>query len=279
MSHPLLPAVIEAVNQAGEAILPFWRSALSVTQKADDSPVTGADLAAHHLLAERLKTIAPDIALLSEEDCNIPQDVRKNWQRWWLIDPLDGTRGFIEGSEEFTVNVALIEQGRVVFGVVGQPTSGRIWYGGAGLGAFAIDKGKTTPLAVRKPKESAFVLSASRKHSNAAQEALVRAITERFAVERCNIASSLKLCRLAEGQIDLYPRLSPTSQWDIAAAQGVLEGAGGMVLNVLSGQALSYPAQESLLNPPLIALAASAPWRDEVLALAQAALSADSVPA
>jgi len=278
VSHPLLPAVIQAVKQAGEAILPYWKQPLSVTQKADTSPVTQADLAAHHLLAEQLKKIAPDIALLSEEDCQIPLDTRKSWQRWWLIDPLDGTRGFIEGSEEFTVNVALIEQGQVVFGVVGQPTAGCIWYGGRGLGTFVCPPDEPAQmLFIGPPPASGFVLSASRRHSNAAQEALVKTITERFAVERQNFSSSLKMCLLAEGKIDLYPRLSPTSQWDTAAAQGVLEGAGCLVLNVETGEPLDYSAKKELLNPAFIALPAAASWRDEVLALAQQAL-ADSIP-
>jgi len=278
MSHPLLPAVIQAVKDAGAAILPFWRSNLAVTQKADASPVTEADLAAHHLLAERLQQIAPDIALLSEEDCKIPLDTRKNWQRWWLIDPLDSTRSFIEGNEEFTVNVALIEQGRVVFGVVGQPTSGCIWYGGAGLGTFVCPADEPAQmLFIGPPPATGFVLSASRKNTSPAQEALLQAITQRFAVERKNFSSSLKMCLLAEGKIDLHPRLSPTSQWDTAAAQGVLEGAGGLVLNAQSGEPLDYSAKEDLLNPDFIALPACASWRDEVLALAREAL-ADSIP-
>jgi len=278
VSHPLLPAVIEAVRAAGEAILPYWRSTLAVQQKADNSPVTQADLAAHHLLAERLQKIAPDTALLSEEDCKIPLNTRKSWQSWWLIDPLDGTRGFIEGSEEFTVNVALIEQGRVVFGVAGQPTTGCLWYGGQDYGTFVCPANEPAQmLFVGPPPARGFVLSASRKHSNAAQDALVKAITERFAVERFNISSSLKQCLLAEGKIDLYPRLSPTSQWDTAAAQGVLEGAGCLVLNAETGEHLTYPPTEDLLNPAFIALPACASWRDDVLALAQQAL-ANSIP-
>jgi len=278
VNHPLLPAVIQAVKEAGAAILPFWRNNVSVTQKADASPVTEADLAAHYLLVERLQQIAPDIALLSEEDCKIPLDTRKNWQRWWLIDPLDSTRSFIEGREEFSVNVALIEQGRVIFGVVGQPTTGCIWYGGAGLGTFVCPPNEPAQmLFIGQPPATGFVLSTSRKHTNPAQEALVQAITQRFAVERKNFSSSLKMCLMAEGKIDLHPRLSPISQWDTAAAQGVLEGAGGLLLEAQTGEPLNYSAKEDLLNPGFIALPACASWRDEVLALARQALS-DSIP-
>ncbi len=117
--------VVELALKAGEAILPFWRVNVAVTAKSDDSPVTAADMAAHHLILAGLTALDPSIPVLSEEDANIPQSVRAGWQRWWLVDPLDGTKEFISGSEEFTVNIALIEQGRVVFGVVSMPTNGR----------------------------------------------------------------------------------------------------------------------------------------------------------
>ena len=138
--HPLMAPVVELALKAGEAILPFWRANVAVTAKSDDSPVTAADMAAHHLILAGLTALDPSIPVLSEEDANIPQSVRAGWQRWWLVDPLDGTKEFISGSEEFTVNIALIEQGRVVFGVVSMPTNGRFYVGGAGLGAWRGDK-------------------------------------------------------------------------------------------------------------------------------------------
>lgn len=122
--HPLMAPVVALALQAGEAILPFWRAGVEVTAKSDDSPVTAADLAAHHLIVAGLTALDPSIPVLSEEDADIPQSVRAGWQRWWLVDPLDGTKEFISGSEEFTVNIALIENGRVVFGVVTMPTNG-----------------------------------------------------------------------------------------------------------------------------------------------------------
>ena len=121
LPHPLLEGVIKLAHAAGDAILPFWRAGVEVTAKADDSPVTAADLAAHHILLDGLTALDPSIPVLSEEDANIAQSVRAGWTRWWLVDPLDGTKEFISGSEEFTVNIALIEQGRVVFGVVSMP--------------------------------------------------------------------------------------------------------------------------------------------------------------
>lgn len=270
--HPLMAPVVALALQAGDAILPFWRTGTAVTAKADDSPVTAADLAAHHLILDGLTALDPNIPVLSEEDANIPQSVRAGWQRWWLVDPLDGTKEFISGSEEFTVNIALIEQGQVVFGVVSMPTSGRFYVGGAGLGAWRGDKDTPpSPIQVRTvpPAGQAFTVVASRRHSSPEQERLLAGLSASLGeLKLANIGSSLKFCLLAEGSADCYPRLAPTSQWDTAAAQGVLEGAGGEVLE-LSGASFSYPARESLLNGFFLALPAKAAWREKLLELAR----------
>ncbi|MGB5825076.1 MAG: inositol monophosphatase family protein, partial [Pseudomonas mandelii] len=212
------------------------------------------------------------IPVLSEEDANIPQSVRAGWQRWWLVDPLDGTKEFISGSEEFTVNIALIEQGRVVFGVVSMPTNGRFYVGGAGLGAWRGDQGaEALPIQVREVPAAgeAFTVVASRRHSSPEQERLLAGLSASLGeLQLANIGSSLKFCLLAEGAADCYPRLAPTSQWDTAAAQGVLEGAGGEVLD-LSGKPFCYPARESLLNEFFLALPAKAAWREKLLELAR----------
>ena len=270
--HPLMAPVVALALQAGESILPFWRAGVEVTAKSDDSPVTAADLAAHHLIVAGLTALDPSIPVLSEEDADIPQSVRAGWQRWWLVDPLDGTKEFISGSEEFTVNIALIENGRVVFGVVTMPTNGRFYVGGAGFGAWRGDEGGTpTAIQVRDvpaPGE-AFTVVASRRHSSPEQERLLAGLSASLGeLQLANIGSSLKFCLLAEGAADCYPRLAPTSQWDTAAAQGVLEGAGGEVLD-LSGEAFSYPPRESLLNEFFLALPAKATWRGRLLELAR----------
>ncbi|HEX8540406.1 MAG TPA: 3'(2'),5'-bisphosphate nucleotidase CysQ [Pseudomonas sp.] len=272
LPHPLLAPVIKLARLAGEVILPYWRANVSVTSKADDSPVTAADLAAHHLLVEGLQALAPEIHVLSEEDADIPLSERASWERWWLVDPLDGTKEFISGSEEFTVNVALIERGRVVFGVVSMPTNNRCYFGGAGLGAWrSDDDDHISPISVRiEPGEGHdFTVVASRRHTSAEQERLLAGLSAAVGqLHLTNIGSSLKFCLLAEGAADCYPRLAPTSQWDTAAAQGVLEGAGGEVVE-LSGEAFSYPARESLLNPFFLALPAEAAWREKLLDLAR----------
>jgi 3'(2'), 5'-bisphosphate nucleotidase len=266
----LMQPVIDLVQRAGTAILPYWRSDVAVQEKADASPVTAADLAAHHLLAEGLTALAPDIPVLSEEACDLALAERAGWTRWWLVDPLDGTKEFIAGSEEFTVNVALIERGRVVFGVVGVPASERCYYGGVGLGAWRVaPQTAPQPLSVRLAPQSAFTVVASRRHSSPAQERLLAGLKSSFGdLQLASVGSSLKFCLLAEGEADCYPRLAPTSQWDTAAAQGVLEGAGGEVLD-LQGHTLRYDARESFLNPSFLALPSAAAWRATLLELAR----------
>lgn len=270
--HPLMAPAVELALKAGEAILPFWRANVQVNRKADESPVTAADMAAHDVIVAGLTALAPDIAILSEEDANIAQSVRAGWQRWWLVDPLDGTKEFISGSEEFTVNIALVEQGRVVFGVVSMPTNGRFYVGGAQLGAWRGDKGdEPLPIGVRNvlaPGET-FTVVASRRHTSPEQERLLDGLSESLGeLQLTSIGSSLKFCLVAEGAADCYPRLAPTSQWDTAAAQGVLEGAGGEVLD-LNGEPFCYPARESLLNASFLALPAKAAWRGKLLELAR----------
>lgn len=262
MSHPLLPGVLDLVQRAGEAILPFWRQGVQVVEKADASPVTAADLAAHGILAEGLLALEPSIPVLSEEDADIALGERAGWSRWWLVDPLDGTKEFIADSEEFTVNVALIEHGEVVFGVVGIPATGVIYHGGRAFGAWRIEPGKQPQaITMREAPAAGLTVVASRRHGSALQEQLLAALVARFGeIERVSVGSSLKFCQLAEGSADFYPRLAPTSQWDTAAAQGVLEGAGGVVLT-LQGEPLRYEARESLLNPFFLALPADAEWR------------------
>lgn len=252
LSNQQVQALLALVREAGNLTLQYWRGDLAVQAKADSSPVTEADLAAHRLLAAGLPQIL-DIPVLSEEDCDIALAERQQWQRWWLVDPLDGTREFVAGSDEYTVNVALIEQGRPLFGVVGVPAAEVIYYGGAEQGSQRLDSQDSQPLKVA-PIQEPLRVTVSKSHGSALQEALLESLQQQGQIERINAGSSLKFCWLAEGRADFYPRLSPTSQWDTAAAQAVLEGAGGQVLDA-QGRALTYPAAvESWLNPFFVAL-------------------------
>lgn len=271
INDSLMHSVVELVQAAGQATLPYWQANVAVQTKADESPVTAADIAAHQVLAAGLAALDPSIPVLSEEDCEIPVSTREQWTRWWLVDPLDGTKEFISGSAEYTVNVALIERGQVIFGVVGVPVTGHIYYGGADVGAYCRDpQGVTRALQVRTAPPDELVVVASRRHSSPMQEALLQSLAHDYpALRLVNVGSSLKFCQMAEGAADLYPRLAPTSQWDTAAAQGVLEGAGGQVLN-LNGQPLTYAARDSYLNPFFVALPQQAVWRAQFLARLQA---------
>jgi 3'(2'), 5'-bisphosphate nucleotidase len=251
-----LPCSIEQLaqltRQAGSATLTFWRKNPEVDHKADNSPVTAADMAAHDTLLAGLQKLTPDIPIISEEAAENPLQQRSEWTRFWLLDPLDGTREFIDGSDEYTVNLALIENNQVRFGLVGVPARDTLYWGGHGLGAWRQQaRQPATPLHTRPPANPVSVV-ASRRHSSPEQEAMLEKLAQRHELERVSVGSSLKFCLLAEGAADIYPRLAPTSQWDTAAAQAVLEGAGGQVLK-LNGQRFDYPARDSWLNPHFIA--------------------------
>lgn len=264
LTQAQLAALLQLVTEAGEATLPYWRSELDVQQKSDDSPVTAADLAAHRILAAGLSDIL-DIPVLSEEACDIPLAERQKWQRWWLVDPLDGTKEFVAGSEEYTVNVALIERGQPVFGVVGVPASRQIYYGGMGQGTHVLENGTARPVRVADSR-TPLLVAGSRRHGSEQQQAFMAGLQQQRQLELLSAGSSLKFCWLAEGKVDFYPRLAPTSQWDTAAAQAVLEGAGGHVFD-LQGRRLSYGAAENYLNPFFLAFNGDETLRQQVLQL------------
>lgn len=259
--------VIELCRQAGAAILEFYRpeGQVDVQTKADDSPITKADLAAHNILVAGLEAMSP-WPVLSEESIQPKADVRQGWQRHWLVDPLDGTKEFITGSGEFTVNVALIAAGKPVFGVVYVPCQDLSYFGGPGWGAFKRSKGQehalqTRPMTGRGSAAAPVVVVASRRHGLDAVEGLMTRLRERAGeVQSDNVGSSLKFCLIAEGKADLYPRLGPTSEWDTAAAQAVVEGAGGAVVDQ-DFSPLGYNHKDSILNPDFYVLGdPTYPW-------------------
>lgn len=247
-------------REAGEAIMVIYRQDFTVETKDDNSPLTQADLAAHRILVAGLSALTPDIPVLSEEAADIPWSQRQHWQRHWLVDPLDGTREFIKKNGEFTVNIALIERGRPVLGVVYAPALPQLlWCGERDHGAFLQQGEQTRAIRCRQPATAPLRVAASRSHLDARTAAFLQRMGE---CERQGLGSSLKFCRLAEGAVDLYPRFGPTSEWDTAAGQCVLEAAGGQVLR-LDGSVLDYNHKESLLNPDFIALGDSTlPWRE-----------------
>ena len=252
-------AVVDIAIAAGAAIMGIYSQDFAVEHKDDRSPLTAADLASHHLIVDGLRRLTPELPVLSEESASIAWEERRGWTRYWLVDPLDGTREFVKKNGEFTVNIALIENGETVFGVVYAPALEELHYGIRGVGAFVRDGDEDVPILSRKPASPPLRVAASRSHLDERTAAAMRRMGE---VESQGLGSSLKFCRIAEGRMDVYPRFGPTSEWDTAAAQCVLEAAGGAVLT-LDGQPLRYNHKESLLNPDFIALGdAGLPWRD-----------------
>ncbi|APE32081.1 3'(2'),5'-bisphosphate nucleotidase [Halomonas aestuarii] len=256
--------LIAGVEAAGLEVMVIYHRDFDIQQKNDNSPLTEADMAAHHALLALLEHETPGVPVLSEESGEIPFATRRCWSRYWLVDPLDGTREFIAGNGEFTLNLALVEEGVPVFGIVHAPAlpGGAVtWWGQVGQGAFRREgdgagkgEGKhEQPIRVRvlpDPDREPWQVVGSRRNGRAAFDVFCQALP---AHTTQTIGSSLKFCLIAEGQADLYPRLAPTSEWDTAAAQAIVTAAGGQVLEAETLQPLRCNRKESLLNPDFIA--------------------------
>ncbi len=248
----LINPAVGLAREAGQLILALFRSTeLGINYKSDRTPVTEADQAAHKHIVAGLKRLTPEVPVLSEESgADMHDSRRSDWDSHWLVDPLDGTKEFIRGGEEFTVNIALIHVDRPVLGVVYAPATGEMYFACEGGGAFFVapQSDAAEKMTVRRPPPDPLRVLASRSHAASAVELYVSAmgVTRRRAV-----ASSLKFCLIARGEADVYPRMGPTSEWDTAAGQVVLECAGGAVID-LSGRPFRYRKQ-STLNPPFIA--------------------------
>lgn len=244
----LLPKVCELSITAGEKIMEIYESDFSIRTKDDNTPLTDADMAAHNTIVDGIITISPDIPILSEESDKIEFSVREKWDTYWLIDPLDGTKEFINRNGEFTVNIALIHEHKVIMGVVYAPVKQLLYYAGKNLGAFKqrlIAGQETTPIQTRKVSGTILSVVGSRSHDGEIMNEFLDKLED---TELLSMGSSLKSCLVAEGVVDIYPRFGPTSEWDTAAAQCVVEEAGGKICTV-DMQALAYNTKESLLNP------------------------------
>jgi len=265
-SQRLHEGLIAATRAAGQAILAIYETDFEVEAKADQSPVTQADTSAHAIIVDRLQALAPDIPILSEESTPPQFATRRGWPRHWLVDPLDGTREFINRNGEFTVNIALIEGGRPVLGVVGAPVADEIFVGDVKRGtAYKASANGRRELNTRQLLPERFTVVASRSHGGERQQRFLGGLSQTIGPPRLrSVGSSLKLCLLAAGEADLYPRLGPTSEWDIAAAEAVLTAAGGAVWD-FNGASLSYNAKESFLNPDFFAVGDRAfPWLERL---------------
>jgi 3'(2'), 5'-bisphosphate nucleotidase len=247
----MMEPLTELVLRAGEAILAVNRAAMTVSGKADGSPVTEADLAADRIIAEGLARLLPDIPALSEERAALG---RPATGCFFLIDPLDGTKEFVAGRGEFTVNLALVSEGTPLLGIVGAPAMGLIWRGLVGRGAERLALGPVRtvePIHTRRlPSSGGWVAAVSRSHGNARTEAFIDARPE---AQRHLIGSAIKFCAVAEGRADIYPRLGPTCEWDIAAGQAVLTAAGGKVTDSKGAPLRFDQPRENFIVPEFIA--------------------------
>lgn len=259
----LLDAVKTIARKAGERILEIYAQDFEIYEKTDKSPLTEADLAAHSVIVQGLEELTPDLPILSEESEDSGWDVRQGWQKYWLVDPLDGTKEFIKKNGEFTVNIALIENHKPVLGVVFAPAINRLYAAAEGAGAvLEVENQEPRPLvASAKAGDSPWRVVGSRSHPSPAVHAFLQCLGEH---EMVAMGSSLKFCLVAEGNADIYPRLGPTSEWDTAAAQCVVEQAGGRVVDTDLND-LRYNTKPELLNPHFIVSAVPASEWSECL--------------
>ena len=269
LDKALLENVLHIAEKAGEAILEIYHQTedVEVEKKDDDSPVTAADHAAHKLIVEALKAAYPDVPIFSEESGGIDFKDREHWDEFWLVDPLDGTKEFINRTGEFTVNIALIQEREPVLGVVTVPLKNSGYIGAKGVGAYKVlDHEPWQAINVRDVNWDQLIVVGSRRHGAEALDALIAKFSQHFtSIETANMGSSLKFCLIAEGKADIYPRLAPTSEWDTAAAQAVLMEAGGIVLDKDFSR-LQYNKGDSVLNPHFFAFGdTSVDWQSMII--------------
>lgn len=251
----LIPQVVAIARGAGAEIIKIYHQGFTVTDKEDRTPVTEADLAANLYIQTELAKLPYNLPILSEE-VDIPFAKRQNWHNYWLIDPLDGTREFIDKNGEFGVNIALIQQNQPVLGVVFAPFLNKVYYASKGNGAFKIENGKVSKIKVRRAKLP-WLICASRSHAGKSLQRFIKNIQQYQIVK---MGSSLKSCLVAEGVADIYPRLGKTSEWDTGACQIIVQEAGGAMCDT-SGKPLTYNLRETLLNPEFIVYGdASVDW-------------------
>jgi len=246
----LLEAVKGIAREAGRKILEVYGKDIEIEWKENDSPLTEADKRANDYIIQALEQLQCGYPLLSEEGKDIAYETRKTWQRYWLIDPLDGTKEFIKRNGEFTVNIALIDNGIPVLGVVYAPVLDVLYFASIEHGAYK-QIGEAAPQLIKvRPFQNGggWKVVASRSHMSRETEALINYLGES---ELVSMGSSLKLCLVAEGTAHIYPRLAPTSEWDTAAAQCIVEQAGGKVVKP-DMSPLRYNTKDSLLNPHFI---------------------------
>ena len=246
----LIEQLIKISKEAGKAILEVYNTNFDYQIKEDLSPLTKADTLSNNIICERLKVLTPEIPILSEENSDIPFNVRSKWQKYWLVDPLDGTKEFIKKNGEFTVNIALIDNHLPVLGIIYVPVSNQTYWGSINLGSFYIQgNSEAIQIYVSQNSNNPLTIATSASHPSKNLSTLLEKIKNYKIIKK---GSSIKLCLVASGEADVYLRLGPTSEWDIAAGDAIIKFAGGNIVSI-SGEPLSYNLEESFLNPQFIA--------------------------
>lgn len=238
--------IIQLAQEAAKAIIEVKSKGFDVEKKGDESPVTAADLAASKVINEKLSKM--EWPIINEETQDAPYSERKNWSKHWLVDPLDGTKEFIKGTDEYTVNIAFVVDQKPVWGVIVQPENQNTFFGGDEYGSYRILNGEEEMIVVKDNVPKQFFIS--RSHHSEEGEQYLKTVKDEYEIASCG--SSLKFCRIAEGSADEYPRFGPTMEWDTCAGQAILEGAGGSVIDWNTKESLKYN-KENLLNPFFIA--------------------------
>jgi 3'(2'), 5'-bisphosphate nucleotidase len=245
----LADALMPTVARAGTAIMRIYDGDFAVQRKVDNSPLTLADLESQRIIIEALKHLTPDIPILSEESAQAPWAERQSWQELWVVDPLDGTREFVKRNGEFTVNIALVVDHEAVLGIVAAPAQGLLYWGAAGVGAFSRHRDAPQCRIHTCPPQTPLRVVGSRSHTSPETASYLARLGPHVMT---GMGSSLKFCLIAEGKADLYPRFGPTSEWDTAAGQALLETAGGHVTR-LDGHRLRYNCRETVINGDFVA--------------------------
>jgi 3'(2'), 5'-bisphosphate nucleotidase len=245
----LAAALLPITARAGEAIMRVYAGDFVVERKSDDSPLTLADLESQRVIQEGLARLTPGVPVLSEESSHAPWEERRSWRELWIVDPLDGTREFVKRNGEFTINIALVVNHEPMLGVISAPAIGVVYWGAVGVGAFRRRPGEPeVAIGIARPAQPLRVVG-SRSHESRETEIYLQGLGSYV---HTGVGSSLKFCLVAEGSADLYPRFGPTSEWDTAAGQAVLESAGGRVTRV-DGHRLTYNCRDTLINGDFLA--------------------------
>ena len=233
--------------QASKIIMEIYKKDFQVEYKDDKSPITEADLKANKVICENLKKHYPDIPIISEENIEIPYEIRKKWQYYWCIDPIDGTKEFVKKNGEFTVNIALIHNSNPVCGVVVRPTTNDVYYAKKGYGAFKNNE----KLPLKQINKNEYLIAVSRSHINKTTKSYINSLVTSKPKKLVSIGSSLKICLVAEGVMDIYPRFAPTKEWDTAAAHAIAIESGKNIYQTNSNKQLVYN-KSNLVNPHFI---------------------------